>query len=128
MPLGLEHVRNDQEPIMIATFQRCASNRKMILALAGILVFIVAASYLMAAPPKKAVPAQAEQPKPTVAASSSKPAAAPKDPSRATRINFELIQNGMTEEEVTAILGAPGGSSRNHGTVNGHPYDHKSMT
>jgi hypothetical protein len=113
---------------MIATLQRCASNRKMILALAGILVFIVAASYLMAAPPKKAVPAQNEQPQPTAAAATSTPAAAPKDPSRATRINFELVQNGMTEEEVTTILGAPGGSSTNHGTMNGHPYNHKSMT
>lgn len=113
---------------MIETFRRCASNRKMILALAGILVFIVAASYLMAAPPKKSVPAQAQQPQPTAAAVASKPIAAAKDLSRTTRVNYELIQNGMTEEEVTAILGAPGGSSRNRGTVNGHPYDHKSMT
>jgi len=110
---------------MIATFQRCASNRKMILTLAGILVFIVAASYLMAAQPKKPAQAPTEQPKPPAVAAASKPAAEPKDSSRATRVNFELIQNGMTEEEVTAILGAPGGSSTNRGTVNGHPYNRR---
>jgi hypothetical protein len=47
------------------------------------------------------------------------PAAAPSEPGL-TRENFDRIQNGMTEREVTDILGPPKGSSTRTTTTNGH--------
>jgi hypothetical protein len=44
-----------------------------------------------------------------------------------TRADFEQIQNGMTEREVLAILGSPSGSTSKRGTVNGHPFNTKTM-
>ena len=104
---------------MKGTFQRLTANRKMTLALVGILLVILAVSYLSAAPPQKAAQPQSDPPKPS---------AGTKDPSKIHHLNYVLIQNGMTEDEVTAILGAPGGSSTQRGTVNGHPFNKKSMT
>ena len=111
---------------MRGTFQRLTANRKMALAILGILVVIVAVSYLSAAPPSKPGSAQTQPPKPAAPAADSKSIA--KDPSKITRANYDQIQSGMSEEEVTAILGAPGGSSTQRGTVNGHPFNKKSMT
>jgi hypothetical protein len=47
------------------------------------------------------------------------PAAVPSEPGL-TRENFDRIQNGMTEREVTDILGPPKGSSTRTTTTNGH--------
>jgi len=111
---------------MRGTFQRLVGNRKMALAILGILVVIVAVSYLSAAPPSKPGSAQTQPAKPAAPTVDSKSIA--KDPSKITRANYDQIQSGMSEEEVTAILGGPGGSSTQRGTVNGHPFNKKSMT
>lgn len=56
------------------------------------------------------------------------PASAPaKEASRLSRALFNLIQNGMTEQQVTAILGPPKGSSTNQGTINGRPFHSKKL-
>jgi hypothetical protein len=111
---------------MIKMLQR--ATWKATAVLAGLLVFIVGVSYLPAAPPRKPGAAPVASSKPAVAGTdSSKPNAAKKDPSKLTRANYDLIHNGMKEDEVTAILGAPGGSSKNVGTFNGRPFDRKGM-
>jgi hypothetical protein len=39
--------------------------------------------------------------------------------------NFDLIKNGMTEDEVTAILGPPLNTTTRMGTYNGHEYNNR---
>jgi len=112
---------------MIAFICRGMWKAKMIVALAGAAILIVAVSYSRAAAPKKPSAEPREAAKPSAAhADSSKPTDAEKD-ARLTRANYEQVHYGMTVEEVTAILGPPGGSSTNVGTVNGRPYNHKGM-
>jgi hypothetical protein len=60
-------------------------------------------------------------------ARSQKPQASPAGSSKLTREKFEQIRNGMTEEEVLAILGPPSGSRASQGTYNGNPYQMKSL-
>ena len=123
------NVRSHQEAITIDTLQPCVCNRKLTPALAGIFLWIVGVSVSSAAPPKKSGPAPTRSPQPAVAATdSSKPITDAKDPTKVTRANFELIHNGLTEKEVTAMLGAPAGSKTQTGTVNGHPFNTKGMT
>jgi hypothetical protein len=55
----------------------------------------------------------------TVSRKSPKAAALDSASARLTRTNFDQIQNGMTEDEVTAILGPPGGSSTRTVNMNG---------
>src|SRR5947209_17093149 len=111
---------------MRGTLQCLVRDRKMALAIVGILVVIVAVSYLSAAPPSKPSSAPPQPAKPAAPAADSKSIA--KDPAKITRANYDQIQSGMSEDDVTALLGGPSGSTSQRGAVNGHPYNKKSMT
>jgi hypothetical protein len=56
-----------------------------------------------------------------------RPTAAGIGSSNLTRANFDRIENGMTEQQVLAILGSPGGSKTKKGTYNGHPFHTKML-
>jgi hypothetical protein len=51
-----------------------------------------------------------------------KPTAAALGSANVTRANFDRIENGMTEQQVLAILGPPTGSSTKTGTINDQPF------
>jgi hypothetical protein len=53
------------------------------------------------------------------------PAAALAGSSTLNHDNFDLIKTGMTEDEVTAILGLPLNTSIRMGTHNGHEYKNR---
>jgi hypothetical protein len=49
------------------------------------------------------------------------------EPPGMSRRNFEKIANGMTENQVTAILGPFGGSTTREGTWNGNPFHRRTL-
>ena len=61
-------------------------------------------------------------------AQSTKAPASPAGSSKLTRANFEQIQNGMTEGQVTAIFGPPQGSASNTTTMEGNTVRSKTLT